>query len=265
MSADGAFRVEDFLEAITSQLDRTQDALRLKAVNRPLTYAIKEFGLDLKVFVEMDRDAQVVFRSAGPDDVGASTVSIGFTTITRPMIEENTITLSEVQGPSLDQIGLNDGEQRNLERVGVRSVAQLRRLNMSSGEDAVARFANVPVNRIRAALQATRPSVDRLRPDDDASPDRDGRDGLARPSVRVPAGTRRLRLDGSNLRGDGQPTLARLNGMAVPVVEADHDHLTIDLENLNPQGRLEIDVAGGETLAFELSGDGSAPDPWSPA
>ena len=30
----------EFLEAITAQLDQTQDALRLKAVNRPLTFAL---------------------------------------------------------------------------------------------------------------------------------------------------------------------------------------------------------------------------------
>ena len=46
MAGDSSFRCEDFLEAITSQLDRTQDALRLKAVNRPLTYAIRDFSLE---------------------------------------------------------------------------------------------------------------------------------------------------------------------------------------------------------------------------
>ena len=51
MIGEGSFRVEDFIQAITAQLDRVQDALRLKAVNRPLTYALKDLAMDLKVFV----------------------------------------------------------------------------------------------------------------------------------------------------------------------------------------------------------------------
>src|ERR1700712_4345130 len=54
MSREHSFLVEDFLAAIASQLDRTQDVLALKAVNRPLTYAIRDFTMELKVFVEMD-------------------------------------------------------------------------------------------------------------------------------------------------------------------------------------------------------------------
>ena len=85
--------IEDFLEAITAQLDRTQDSLRLKAVNRPLTFAIKDFNIDLSVFVEMDRDGLVRLRPAGPNESGASIIKIGLTTITRPMIEENTLAM----------------------------------------------------------------------------------------------------------------------------------------------------------------------------
>ena len=189
MSVDGSFRIEDFLEAITSQLDRTQDSLRLKAVNRPLTYAIRDFSLDLKVFVELDPEGQVRFRSSGPTDTGASTVSIGFTTITRPMIEENTIGLEEVQSPALDELGLDAEEQRSLAKIGVRNAAQLKRLHSSSGEGALVKFSNVPVNRLRAALQASRPQVDRLGPDrEPANGEASRSPGRGEPSIRVPRG-----------------------------------------------------------------------------
>ena len=52
--ADSFFNVEDFVQSILSQLDRVQDALRLKAVNRPLTYALKDISLDFHVFAELD-------------------------------------------------------------------------------------------------------------------------------------------------------------------------------------------------------------------
>ena len=41
MGAETSFLVEEFIDAITTQLDRVQDSLRVKAVNRPLTYALK--------------------------------------------------------------------------------------------------------------------------------------------------------------------------------------------------------------------------------
>ena len=60
MASDGSFLVEEFIDAITSQLDRVQDALRVKAVNRPLTYALKDLSLELKVFVDMDEQGNVL-------------------------------------------------------------------------------------------------------------------------------------------------------------------------------------------------------------
>ncbi|WP_367325932.1 hypothetical protein [Streptomyces sp. HUAS ZL42] len=277
MSGDGSFRVEEFLEALTSQLDRTQDALRLKAVNRPLTYAIKDFSLTLQVFVELDEQGDVRLRSSGPNETGASSVSIGFTTITRSAIDENTIRLSETQGPSLDELGIPPEDQRRLEKIGVRNAAQLKRLSASSGEGAVARFANVPVNRLRAALQASRPRVDRLTPapapepsEPAAPPARPALDDAVRePSLRVPRGTRRLRLDGSNLKALQNGGSASLEGMAVPVVEASDDHVVLDLGDLVPRGRLELGFADAETLAFQLETETvtepRSDDPWSPA
>ena len=101
MAGEGAFLMEDFLEAIASQLDRAQDALAFKAINRPLTYAIRDFAMALQVFVDLDQEGNVRLRASGPNEVGASTVNIGFTTVTRPMIEENTISLAQTRAPSL--------------------------------------------------------------------------------------------------------------------------------------------------------------------
>lgn len=292
MTGDGSFGVEEFLEAITSQLDRTQDALRLKAVNRPLTYAIRDFSLDLRVAVEMNGEGQVRFRSSSPNDTAASTVSIGFTTITRPMIEENTITLSEAQSPSLADMGFAPEDQRSLEKIGVRNASQLKRLSSSSGETAVSRFADVPVNRLRAALQASRPQVDRVSPAGPSPAVGAGGNGsdqpaaaaprTSEPDVAVPPGTRRLRLDGTNLRDLRTTGSASLGGVGVPIVASEDDHVIVDLGRLEPHGRLAIDVDGAEALAFQLNRSpdtaahpggvgpplptGEAPaDPWTPS
>jgi hypothetical protein len=254
MAGDSSYPVQDFLEALTSQLDRTQDALRLKAVNRPLTYAIRDFSLSLQVFVELDDEGQVRFRSSGANETGASTVAIGFTTITRPMIEENTVKLSEVAGPSLGELGLAPEEQRQLEKLGVHNAAQLQRLNTSSGEDALARFADVPVNRLRAALQAGSPAVRHIQAEPGEVP-ADSGPPEAVPEIRVPAGTRRLRLDGRNLSELATAGSARLDGAGVAIVEAGPNHAVIDLGRHQPTGRLELELDDRVSMAFQLSAD----------
>lgn len=158
-SAVAGFLVEDFITSVTTQLDRVQDALRLKAVNRPLTYALKELHLELKVFVDMDAQGQVMLRAAGPNEAGASTLAMDFTTITKPMIEENTISLAATRSTPLGNLGLKPEEQMRLERLGVTNLAQLDRLNGSTGVSTVARMAAMPVERLRQALVAGRPRL----------------------------------------------------------------------------------------------------------
>jgi hypothetical protein len=159
VTGDSSFPIEEFINAVTSQLDRVQDGLRFKAVNRPLTYALKDFTLELQVFVEMDIQGNVRFRPAGPNESGASTVHLGFTTITKPMIEENTVSLALSRSPSLAEIGLAPEEQQRLEQFGVRNAAQLKRLGSSTGATTVARLSGIPVERLRAALQLGSPRL----------------------------------------------------------------------------------------------------------
>jgi hypothetical protein len=159
MGHEGAFPVEDFINAITTQLDRVQDALRLKAVNRPLTYALKDLQLELKVFVDLDPKGNVRFRPAGPNESGASTVNFGFTTITKPMIEENTVSMAVTRSAPLTDLGLSLEEQQRLERMGVRNLAQLNNLRASTGMQTIARLTDVPMDRLRTAVIRGTPAV----------------------------------------------------------------------------------------------------------
>jgi hypothetical protein len=161
---DGSFLVEDFINAITTQLDRVQDALRLKAVNRPLTYALKDMSLDLQVFVELDGQGNVRFRTSGPNETGSSTVKLSFTTITKPMIEENTISLAMTRSPSLSEIGLDEEERKRLERIGVSNAAQLERLGQSTGAVAVSRLSGISAERLRQAVVQSRPRLTGVQP-----------------------------------------------------------------------------------------------------
>src|SRR5688572_13576665 len=160
MAGAASYPIEDFLEAITGQLDETQDKLGLKAVNRPLTFAIKDFAIDLSVFIEVDPEGRIRVRPSGPNESGASVVKIGLTTITRPMIEENTVSLELTRSPGLDEVGLAPEERQRLARLGVRNAAQLRRLGARAGDDTLSRLSGVSVDRLRSALNLGRPQVD---------------------------------------------------------------------------------------------------------
>jgi len=287
--SEGSFPVEDFITAITSQLDRVQDSLRVKAVNRPLTYALKDLALELKVFVEMDQQGKVRFRTSGPNEAGASTVNLGFTTITKPMIEENTITMAATRSPSLQELGMAPEEQQKLERMGVSNLAQLNRLGSSAGVQTISRLAEVPVDRIKFAISQGQPQLHGVHPDGSHDPTIGGpKSGpivsvpprvtplpsppirttpppssgspAKTPVIRVPIGSRRLNLKGNNLVGEDGPPAVRLNDKSLEVLQAENDHVVVDLPQAE-SGTLEISLPNGSIESFELSVD---QDAWAP-
>jgi hypothetical protein len=297
MATDGAFLVEDFVNAITTQLDRVQDALRIKALNRPLTYALKDLSLELKVFVDMDARGNVRFRASGPNEAGASSVQLSFTTITKPMIEENTISLAATRSASLTELGLKPEEQQQLERLGVRNLAQLNNLQANTGVTAISRLTEVPPERLRQALLRGRPRIQRISPQPprpqpsapprSAPPVRPRPEAPPRPTLpsrpskllttpklmaveaapvvrapqapvlRVPSGTRRLDVLGLNLLAEGDVPEVNLGHHSLTVREADQDRLVIDLPEDRPEGTLTLSLPGGEVVAYQLAVDGA--------
>ncbi|MDB4948590.1 MAG: hypothetical protein JWM27_1239 [Gemmatimonadetes bacterium] len=161
--------LEQFITALTSQLDRAQNAMAIKArLGYPLTFAVKELTLDLRTHVEMVGSV-VQIRPAGPGETDTSTIHLALTTITRPMMEENTMQLSSQPGePTLQEaLGdkLTEEEKRRLEWAGVQTVSQLVELERHSDPDTLSKIANVPALRLRAALDhASRPMVHEVVP-----------------------------------------------------------------------------------------------------
>ncbi|MCB9762526.1 MAG: hypothetical protein H6739_22195 [Alphaproteobacteria bacterium] len=231
-SSPRAFPVEDFIQALIHQLDNVQDALALKVkTGRPLTWALKDLSLDLKVFVEVDPRGTVTLRSAGPNEEGASTVHITLSTITRPMIEENTYAFEADTDPrSLDELGasagLSDEQLRKLRVLGVRTAGQFRKLAESENQRAVQAQSGIPVNDLMRALQASsRPTVT----GHSVERDRDGR-----PVVRI---------QGANLF-DGVTPEVRLAGEPVEVLNARPSELIVRPMGHQREGQVEVLVGG---------------------
>jgi hypothetical protein len=260
---DGGLPVEQFIQALTSQLDRAQATMALKArAGLPLTFAVKDLTLDLRTHVDMVGSV-VRLRPAGPGERDASTLHISLTTITRPMIEENTSqVLATRDEPSIkDVLGADttDEEQRRLEWAGVYTVSQLREVEQHNGAEAIGRVSQLPVDRLRRALQmADQPYVSRVvaeRPDESDLHDVVGRHDVAerhdiveprqvpepphfgaadRPSL--------IRIHGSNLKHLNDPTV-RIDGRVVPIVSATNRELVIRPDVHVLSGMLSVEVA----------------------
>jgi hypothetical protein len=220
-------------------------ALKARA-GLPLTFAVKDLTLDLRAHVEVD-GAVVKVRPAGPADSSASTLHLALTTITRPMIEENTIqfsadeddaTLQEAAG---DELSADD--LRKLEWAGVQTVSQLVRLREEAGEHALERIAAVPALRLRAALsRAEGPLIRDVQP---ALPPNGGHsvgDGDFGSTISV---------RGRNLMGDKAP-IVRLDGSPVNVLRARRDELLLEAPSRIMGGELEIETRPGLRTSMSL-------------
>lgn len=231
MNGNNGVPIEQFIQAITGQLDRAQEALALKArFGTPLTFAVRDLAMDLRTHVDVV-DNEVLLRPAGPGETDTSVIHLSLTTITRPMIEENTRPLSaDDGGPSIkDVLGdeLTKDEQRKLEWAGVYTVSQLRELPRQASAEVIERVAQLPIGRLRAALSAaSRPRVTEV--------------------SKVPApDLNQLTIKGINLAGNGPPRVL-LNGNLLDVVSATPREVRVSApKEIAFAGALEISTDDG--------------------
>src|SRR5262245_9808905 len=221
----GAVPVDEFVQAVGAQLDRAQDALALKVSggNRPLTWALKDLQIELRVFVEFDDRGRMMLRSAGPNEKESSSLHFSFTTITRPMVEENSYQYERESDPrSIDDIrGAADFDgdtQRKLDLLGVRTVGQLKQLDPM----AVQAVMGIPATKLQAALAASsRPAV------------------TGQEIVQQGGGPKLLRIRGANLYSGVMPEV-RLAGQPVEVLDAQPTSVLVRPLAIHDEGQVEV-------------------------
>src|SRR5215204_3049116 len=119
-----AWALEDFVDSLVVELDKTRETLAVKAINKPLSYTVKEVALDLNIFPTYDGD-QVRFVTAQPGQEGASKVSIQLGSITDQQVRATTKVPEGKGAVSLDDMDVDKGTKRKLRRMGVQSVDDL--------------------------------------------------------------------------------------------------------------------------------------------
>ena len=251
--------LEDFIQAVQSQLDTAQARMTLKAQNDrlPLTFAIRDITMDLKAHVEM-QDGQVHIKPAGSGDTEASVLHLVFTAITKPMIEENAVQLSvdTKDDTPLTELGdeLSEDEIRRLDRVGVRTVSKLNEMRQQGLGRSVGRITNLPIDKLERVLsRATRPMISEVEIDSD----RYGNGTQQR---------RQLRVRGRNLLRDGSPPRAMIDGKPVGIVQATDTEIVLAPREGQLAGQMSLahdDVATADVW-FDLSHDVEMP-PFDPA
>jgi|GEM_PF-636350 len=119
-----SWNLESFLDSLVVELDKAQDTLAIKGVNRPLTYSVKELALDLEIFPEFDGD-QVRFKTAKPGETGSSKMSFQLGSITSEQIRRTT----------REPVGEHDISIDEIEEIDEDTKSSLRKYGIKSGED----------------------------------------------------------------------------------------------------------------------------------
>jgi hypothetical protein len=131
VASDGPRRgwsLRSFIDSLTLELDRLQDTLAVKGVNRRLTYTVKDLALDLQLFPEFDGE-ELKFNTARPGEAGAARISFQLGSITDRQIRESTKDPVRTDEVAIEAVeGLDDRTRKSLQKMGVSSVKDLERV-----------------------------------------------------------------------------------------------------------------------------------------
>ncbi len=124
--ANQSWNLQAFLDSLIYELDKAQDLLSVKGLNRKLTYMVKDMNLELQLFPEFDGDT-VRFTTAKPGDTGAAKISFQLGSIRDHQIHEVSRPPLTHDDISLEAIGLPEPQQKELRKLGIQSAEDLQR------------------------------------------------------------------------------------------------------------------------------------------
>ncbi|WP_305982662.1 hypothetical protein [Roseivirga thermotolerans] len=125
-SNNQSWKLETFIDTLTVELDKVRETLAVKALNKPLTYSVKDVELELQIFPEFDGD-DIRFLTAKPGQQGASKVSLQLGSITDRQVRETS------KAPSANDISIEEVEdidqetKKELRKIGITSVGDLKK------------------------------------------------------------------------------------------------------------------------------------------
>jgi len=128
---NSAWQLDDFVDSLVVELDKTRETLAVKAINRPLSYTVKEVALDLNIFPSYDGD-NVTCITAQPGQQGASKVTIQLGSITDQQVRATSKAPTARGDINLDQINIDKSTKKKLRKLGVNSVDDLKQIEQKN-------------------------------------------------------------------------------------------------------------------------------------
>lgn len=143
-NANREWNLESFLDSLIVELDRARETLSIKAINKPLTYAVKDVNLEMQLFPSFDGN-NVKFVTAQPGQEGASKIAIQLGSITDQQIRKTSKEPSTADDISIDLIEEIDDETKStLRKIGVTSVNDLDQIQKNNVD--IERVSNKKTN-----------------------------------------------------------------------------------------------------------------------
>lgn len=128
MPENAAWQLEDFVDSLVVDLDKTRETLAVKAINKPLSYTVKEVALDLNIFPTYDGD-RVKFVTAQPGQQGSSKVTIQLGSITDQQVRATTKAPTTAKGDmQIEDMPVDKATKSKLRRIGVSSIDDLKQI-----------------------------------------------------------------------------------------------------------------------------------------
>jgi hypothetical protein len=127
MASNLAWNLETFLDSLVYELDRARDRLAVKALNRPLSYSVKDLGLQLQIFPQYD-GRRVRFVTAEPGQTGAAGLRIELGSITSRTIKETSAEPITKDDLAIEFLDIEEEAKDELRKLGIKSARDIARI-----------------------------------------------------------------------------------------------------------------------------------------
>jgi ribosomal protein L18E len=231
--------LESFIDSLVVELDKAREILAVKAINRPLTYTVKDVGLDLNLFPTYDGD-EVRFVTAQPGQSGASKLSIQLGSITDQQIRQTSKEPITRDNISIESIDIDPEMKKNLRKIGVSSVRDLEQIEKK----------NVDIEKVGSKKMNYKNLADVINKSKRGSMP----PTVSKISLSLSENNPVLVVDGTNLHLDNKfPPVAVVNDRLAKILSSDANQLKIEIEpDVMNKGKNELVMTLDPYAIFKL-------------
>ena len=246
-NANAAWHLEEFVDSLVVELDKTRETLAVKAINKPLSYTVRELSMDLNIFPQYDGD-QVSFVTAQAGQQGASKVTIQLGTITDKQVRATSKITGAKNGVELSDVDVDKKTRKQLRRFGVTSADDLKQIEQKNVD--IGKASDNAIDYVNLANQIEKSRRKQQPP------------RVMSASIEIEADGPVLRLRGENLAVDPRfAPVAVVDERLAPVLSSSEREITIGLEHgHDAPGDRRLIVAMDPFAVVRLRVKGAAPE-----